>query len=219
MPRLFGRFYQQLLFQEMYSITDEQWAGMLGWGWFPFIWMTQEDRNKIIYFSFRSDEPKSLFEEVCENYKAVLKDRSKSWQRLALFQDHAAFIDKAVEHHLIGDYLSAIQVLYPRIEGIMRRLQLLNSPNSKPQQKTMAEAVVRNHDVYSLLLPVRFREYLIGFYFRAFNEATGDLPLSRNSVAHGTSLPTDYDFVKSSLGFMIFDQIFYFLGPTMASQP
>lgn len=219
MPRLFGRFHQQLLFQDMYSITDEQWDGMLSWGWFPFIWMTQEDRNKVIYFSTRSDEPKSVFEEVCQNYKDVLKDRSTSWQRLHFFQDHAAFIDKAVEHHLKGDYLSAIQVLYPRIEGIMRRLHLLTSPGSKPQQKTMAEAVVKNHDDYSLLLPARFREYLIGFYFRAFNETTGDLPLSRNSVAHGTSLPTDYDFVKSSLGFMICDQMFYFLGPTKESQP
>ena len=216
--RLFGRFHQQLLFQDMYSITDEQWDGMLAWGWFPFIWMTQEDRSKVIYFSIRSDEPKSLFEEVCENYKAALKDRSQSWQRLAFFQDHAAFIDKAVEHHMNSDYLSAIQVLYPRIEGIMRRLHLLTSPGSKPQQRTMADAVVKNHDDYSLLLPNRFREYLIDFYFRAFNEATGDLPLSRNSVAHGTSLPTDYDFVKSSLGFMICDQMFYFLGPTKEHQ-
>ena len=64
---------------------------------------------------------------------------------------------------------------------------------------------------YSLLLPHRLREYLLGFNFRAFNQATGDLPLSRHTVAHGASLPEDYDLVKASLVFMIFDQMFYYL--------
>jgi len=219
MPRLFGRFHQQLLFQDMYSITDEQWDGMLAWGWFPFIWMTQDDRKRIIHFSARVDKPQSVFDEVCTRFQAVVKDRSASWQRLSFFQDHKMFVDKAVEHYLRDDYLSSIQVLYPRIEGIMRRLHLLNQPGAKPHQKSMAEEIVKNHDDYSLLLPAQFRKYLLGFYFRAFNEATGDVPLSRNSVAHGTSLPSDYDFVKASLGFMICDQIFYFLCPTQNGQP
>lgn len=218
LPRLFGQLYRQLFFRELYSITEDQWSAMRNWCWFPFMWMTQEDRNKIICFSTRLDEPKQLFEEVCENYKAMLKERSQSWHLLASFNEHSSFIEKAVEHHLNGDYLSAIQVLYPRIEGIMRRLHLLNSPGSSVQQRTMVEAVVKGHDEYSILFPAQFRKYLNEFYFRAFNESTGDLPLSRNSVAHGTSLPSDYDFVKSSLGFMICDQIFFFLGP-LKGQP
>ena len=123
--------------------------------------MTQEDRNKIIQFSVRADEPTSLFDEVCQSFQTVLRDRAKSWKRLAFFEDHAAFIDKAVAHYLGGDYLSSIQVLYPRIEGIMRQLHLLNKPGSKPQQRTMVEALVADHSDYSLLLPARFREYLI----------------------------------------------------------
>lgn len=213
LPKLFGKFTQQLLFQEMYAITDDQWKAMLDWGWFPFIWMSQEDRGKIIHFSTRTVEPRSVFEDVCRKFGDHLEARSKSWQSLAIFQSHTEFIETAVKHHLSGDYLSSIQVLFPRIEGIMRRLHLLQSPGAKPQQRTMAEAVVKNHDDHSLLLPTRFKEYLIGFYFKAFDEAAGELPLSRNTVGHGTSLPQDYDLVKSSLGFFICDQLFYFLGP------
>lgn len=213
LPRLFARFHQQLLFQKLYSITDEQWNAMFAWGWFPFIWMSQEEREKIVLFSSRIDEPRSVFEEVCDKFKSQLEDRSMSWQKFVIFQDHAQFIEKAVEHHLKGDYLSSIQVLFPRIEGIMRQLYLLQSPGSKPQQRTMVEAVVKSHDDYSPLLPTRFKEYLINFYFRTFDEATSNLPLSRNTVGHGNSLPADYDLVKSSLGFMICDQLFYFLAP------
>lgn len=29
LPKLFGRFHQQLLFQDLYAITDDQWKAML----------------------------------------------------------------------------------------------------------------------------------------------------------------------------------------------
>jgi len=77
---------------------------MLEWGWFPFIWMTQDDRKKIIYFSTRVDKPESVFDEVCTRFQAVAKDRSASWQRLSFFQDHKVFVDKAVEHYFRDDY-------------------------------------------------------------------------------------------------------------------
>lgn len=216
-PKLFGRFHQYLLFQEMYSITEEQWAGMSEWGWFPFIWMKEDDRLKIIHFATRADEPRTLFEEVCRTFQSGLRQRIASWRRLPLLNEHSEFIERAADHYLSGDYLSAIQVLYPRLEGIMRKLHLLQRPGHKPQQKTMVETLVANQSDHSLLLPARFREYLLRFYFRAFDEASGDVPLSRNTVAHGTSLPQDYDFVKASLGFMICDQMFYFL--TAAANP
>src|SRR6266852_6158827 len=39
LPRLFGHFYARLLFQEMFSLTEDQWQRLMEWGWFPFIWM------------------------------------------------------------------------------------------------------------------------------------------------------------------------------------
>ena len=135
----------------------------------------------------------------------------ESWQTNELLKEHWTFIETGAERYLADDFISAIQVLYPRIEGIMRKLHLLRRPSERTQQRTMVEALVADKSDYSLLLPHRFREYLLGFYFRAFDQATGDTPLSRHTVAHGASLPEDYDLVKASLGFMICDQMFYYL--------
>ena len=211
MTKLFGKFYQHLLFQEMYSITDEQWIRMVEWGWFPFIWMNADERKKVINFSGRQTEPRQLFEEICRRYQSLLRQRMESWRANELLKEHWAFIEKGAERYLADDFISAIQVLYPRIEGVMRKLHLLRRPDERAQQRTMVEALVADKSDYSLLLPHRFREYLLGFYFRAFDQATGDTPLSRHTVAHGASLPEDYDLVKASLGFMIFDQMFYYL--------
>jgi len=213
LAKLFGRYHQHLLFQEMYSIRDDQWERMFEWGWFPFIWMTTDERKKVIHFSDRASEPKELFEEICKRFKTIVDSRINSWNTKGAFQSHKAFIDTAVKHYEIGDYLSAIQVLFPRIEGVMREIHLIKQPGQKAGQKSMVEALVSEQSDYSLLLPNRFRDYLLNFYFRAFNQSVGDVPLSRNSVAHGASLPEDYDFVKASLGFMILDQMFYYQLP------
>lgn len=209
--KLFGGFYRHLLFQDVYRITDQQWNRMIEWGWFPFTWMNNDDRAKVIAFSTRQQEPRSLFEEICRSYRAILPQRAEAWQKGNLFADHATFITTALRHYLADDYISSIQVLYPRIEGAMRKLHLLTRPSERTHQRNMVETLVADTDDLSLLLPQRFKAYLMGFYFRAFDEVAGSVPLSRHTVAHGASLPEDYDFVRASLGFMIFDQIFYFL--------
>lgn len=208
--KLFGKFHQHLLFQEMYSIRDDQWDRMFEWAWFPFIWMTTDERNKVIHFSERTTEPKVLFEEICERFQSILDSRIQSWTTKGIFEDHRAFIEKAAEHYKAGDYLSAIQVLFPRIEGVMRQIHLVKRPGERAGQRSMVETLVSDQSDYSLLLPSRFRDFLLNFYFRAFDQATGVVPLSRHTVAHGASLPEDYDFVRASLGFMILDQMFYY---------
>lgn len=212
MGKLLGRMMAELWFQEVYSIADDQWMRMIDWGWFPFIWMTDTDRTKVIGFSTREQEPRTILEEVCESYRSVLPERLDSWRKKGSLQEQMPFLEKSLEHYLAGDYLSCIQVLFPRIEGVMRKLHLLRCPEERASQSTMVNNLVASKSDYSLLLPARFKDYLLGFYFRSFDVQAGDIPLSRHSVAHGASLPEDYDFLKASLGFMILDQIFYYVG-------
>ena len=209
--KLFGTFHQHLLFQEMYSITDEQWARMIDWGWFPFIWMNTGERKRVIHFSDNEQEPRQIFENICHRFQSILHERMDWWRRNEVLNEHSAFIEKAAEHYHAKDYISSIQVLYPRIEGVMRNLRLIKQPDQGASQSSLVKILVATHADYSLLLPQRFQEYLLGFYFRSFDQATGEVPLSRHTVAHGASLPEDYDFVKASLGFMILDQMFYYL--------
>lgn len=94
----------------------------------------------------------------------------------------------------------------------MRSLHLLKA-GDKPKQQSMVKTLVDQRDPDSLLLPRRFQEYLLGFYFRGFDEVAKNVPLSRHSVAHGTSQAKDYDFIRATLGFLILDQIFFYLRP------
>ena len=208
MARVFGRFYQYLSFPELNHITDDQWDAMINWGWFPFVWMTTDDRKKLIGFSTRSQEPKQIFEEICEKFKALAPQKVASWKSLPIIgNDHGEFVDKADRAVSCRRLHSAISNLLPRLEDIMDTFLRSQKTGQKIKQGTMANALVANHDDYSLLLPARFRDYLQRFYFRDFDKDKGNRQLSRNSHGHGASLSSDYDFKRASVGFMILDQM------------
>lgn len=208
---LFGQFYARLLFQEIYSITEDQWQRMTEWGWFPFIWMSTSDRTKLIDWATQTRDPRPVLEEICNNFRKVIADRVESWRTNTLLSDHMEFIESAKQNYLAENYIGTIQVLFPRIEGVMRKLFALEKPNEKATQDKMVSNLVTNQFVHSVLLPNRFHQYVLEFFFRNFDEQAGKFPLSRHSVAHGTSLAADYDFVRASVGFMILDQIYYYL--------
>ncbi len=93
----------------------------------------------------------------------------------------------------------------------MRSLALTANPKAETGQGKMVDNLVANREENSLLLPGRFKQYLRKFYFRSFDFAKDELPLSRHTVSHGLSRATDYDLVNATTGFLIFDQLFYYL--------
>lgn len=209
--KLLGRQMCGMSFQELYSITDEQWSRMIGWGWFPFIGLSDADRGKIIAFSTREDEPREILREVCENYLSSITERLKSWHKKNILQDHIPFLESALKRLQDDDFIACISTLYPRIEGAMRSLTLIENSDEFTGQSTMVDNLAERREEYSLLLPSRFKQYLREFYFRSFNYVEGDLPLSRHTVGHGLSRAEDYDLENATLGFLIFDQMFYYL--------
>jgi hypothetical protein len=121
------------------------------------------------------------------------------------------FLVRAHERFEAGDYLSSVSLLLPRIEGVLRTLFVDENPDQPAGQGTMVSNLVENQYAHSLLLPNRFEEYLRRVYFRAFDQAAGDLGLSRNSHGHGVSRAEEYDFVRATVGFLTLDQIYYYL--------
>jgi hypothetical protein len=211
LPRLFGQLYAQLLFQEVYTLTEEQWRRLTEWGWFPFICLRDQDRKRLISWSSQERVPHPVFDEICQSFQPELERKLESWKADPLFDPHMGFLGHAKDSYLRGDYLGCISVLYPRIEGVLRTLFVQENPSGRPTQGSMVENLVENQYPHSVLLPHRFREYLIKVYFREFDQSAGSVPLSRHSVSHGIAAAQDYDFVKASLGFMTLDQVFYYL--------
>lgn len=211
LPRLFGHFFGRLLFQELYSMTEEQWQRLTEWGWFPFVGLQDADRRKLINWALQERQPHPVFEEICRNFRATLERRVEAWKGYELLTDHIDFIQNAMQAYFREDYMSCIQVLYPRIEGVIRTLFAQENPGQDATQGEMVTNLTENQFVHSLLLPDRFTNYLKKVYFRNFDQGAGVIPLSRNSISHGVSVARDYDFVKATIGFMILDQVFYFL--------
>jgi hypothetical protein len=210
LPAYFGHLYARLLFQELFSISEIQWTRLFSWGWFPFIGLSTEDRHKLLGWADTERDPTSALQEICKSFKTTLKDRIAAWQNKRDFAIHAPFINTALERYEAGDFISAISVLYFRIEGIMQALHLTVDASKRPSQKEMTNTLTGQLPPTSLLLPTKFKEYLTKHYFCPFDLTTGDVPFSRNTVGHGVADANEFTFVRATVAFLIIDQMAFF---------
>jgi hypothetical protein len=209
--RLFGHVYARLLFQEMYAITDAQWARLFEWGWFPFVGTRHDHRRQLLSWAATARYPAPLLEEICRTFTSDLDARLENWKGYELLERQMGFLAIARDRFRAGDHVSCISVLYPRIEGVMRSLYDQENPGHRAGQEEMVTNLVENQSLTSMLLPQRFRDYLRAVYFENFNLSSGEIPLSRHSHAHGVSQLGDYNLIRAAVGFMIVDQLFHYL--------
>jgi hypothetical protein len=209
----FGRVYGQLQFQEKTSLDEQQWKQLSEWGWFPFSCLTKSELREIGSWSRQNRFPPDVFTKICQNFKARLPSRVDNWMRRPELEVHKDFIHRAVEAYLKDDYLGTITFLYPRIEGLM-----WEKTKAWSKQTTLVENWVMDREPASLLLPARFKEYLLTVYFKKFDLLKNDVPLSRHTVGHGFSRASDYTFENATLTFMVFDQMYQFLPPMPPSE-
>jgi hypothetical protein len=204
----FGRVYGQLQFQEKTCLDEQQWKQLSEWGWFPFSCLTKSELREIGSWSRQARLPPDVFTKICQNFKARLPSRVENWKRRPELEAHKEFIDRAVDAYFKDDYLGTITFLYPRIEGVMWEKTKVWS-----KQATLVENWVKDREPTSLLLPARFKEFLLTVYFKKFDLPNNDVPLSRHTVGHGFSRASDYTFESATLTFMVFDQMYQFLPP------
>jgi hypothetical protein len=212
-PSRFGRVYGQLQFQEKTNLDEQQWKQLSEWGWFPFSCLTKSELREIGSWSRQNRFPPDVFTKICQNFKARLLSRVENWKRRPELDVHKDFIDRAVEAYLKDDYLGTITFLYPRIEGLM-----WEKTKAWSKQTTLVEIWVKDQEPASLLLPARFKEYLLTVYFKKFDLPKNEVPLSRHTVGHGFSRASDYTFENATLTFMVFDQMYQFLPPMSPSE-
>jgi len=211
---LFAKFYTVMLFKELFHLDDSILKEMYEEGWFPFVRILggrfenlyKDYQNK---FLSRPNE-KAIFDRFDSN---TLQEMLASWLRKDLFQPHKAFLERGIERYEAGDYVSAISILFPRIEGMLTHIYLGQEGRATPANlvNNLWENVSEKCLNTSLFLPDRFREYLKTFYFANFDLETGELDLSRHTVAHGVARQEDFNQVKALQGILTIDQLFYYL--------
>ena len=157
-----------------------------------------------------------LLTKIADEVRGALPKLKEKCATNQILASQLSFIETSIEHFQKADYISSISVLYPRLEGIMRAHHLLLSrPNTKASQGNLADSLISvgagSRHSLSLLLPDRFREFLAEVYFKDFNP-TCPGGISRHTVSHGVAPSTDYNLKGAILGFLILDQISFFLG-------
>jgi len=97
---------------------------------------------------------------------------------------------------------------------VLRSFHLLRNPDNRISQQSLADVAIAQSEpasrLNSLLLPKRFEQYIVDVYFANF-DPQGDIPLSRNSVAHGVADPAEFSLKGATLGFLALNQLSMYL--------
>lgn len=210
---LLGQLYAYLMLQNRIKIPEDVWEKMFTQDWFPFISLSSSLINEMKAYATAGWEIDDLLPKITEEVKQPLNDWLEKWSTKSLYKGHIELIRKAAERFLASDHHSAISILYLRIEGILRdyyRLHGVEKPSQERLVKTAVQADLSADRTKLPLLPDKFLRYLLEVYFRDFDP---DQPegLSRNTIAHGEASPEAFSEKGSVIGFLILDQLFYFV--------
>ena len=138
-----------------------------------------------------------------------------TWITNQLFKKRESFLKKGIDEYIEKDYISAIHVLYPCIEGVLQDLSydvdLKGDSGEKLTTKLILYLKSKNPET-RLLLPDNFKEYLINSYFTKFDRKAEEIDLSRHSLAHGAATDEgDFTQVKALQTILILDQLSFYM--------
>jgi hypothetical protein len=208
-----GQYYSYLNFQHLFKISESEWNAFFDQSWFPFVSLKDETIKRMISFIRNNWNIDDFLDDIANEVSEMAPSMLSRWKNNKSIEPHFDLLSHALERYLQSDYKSAVSIIYPRIEGIMRSLHnSLQSPN-KTNQRGLVTTVIdaRKHEYheYSSLLPNMFQQFMEKVYFANFDATAA--PLSRNSVAHGVASSEEFSLKSSLIGILIIDQIFFYL--------
>lgn len=212
--RTLATYFEYLLFNEIYSIEESLWDQVYSLGWFPFISIIDQKFERLLD-RIGDNRPiekteQSIIESFDENKLNQILTRL---EKQSFLKQHIAFIRVGIERYLDGDYISAINNIWPRVEGILQ-LAFTNKKKSLNQDallENMSEVVANDLVSPSIFFPQQFRDYLRKFYFKNYSIKNKQFSVSRHSIGHGVSDASEYDQKRALLGILMVDQLSYYL--------
>lgn len=214
--KILGHYYNYLLFQGLFKITEEEWKGLFKQQWFPFVSLKKETTFEILNYLRAGWDIDDLLEKIEAEANNLLDLMLERWGKHSLFADHLPLLEKGIERYRSEDHISCTAIIYPRIEGIIRTVHQKIKPDEKATQKNLVDSLDKARSVkkekYSRLLPQKFVEYIEQVYFANFSPGKPS-PVSRNTVSHGVASAKDFSLKAATIGLLIIDQIYYHLPP------
>jgi len=208
-----GQFYSYLMFQSRFKIKEQEWKFLFDGQWFPFVSLKEATIRKLISQAANGWSLDDLTAAIADEVRDISSRFLARWKTAPSFNDHLPVFEKALDHYLKGDSLSAATMLYPRIEGLLRSHQRHTDPGEKPSQKGLSGSAMKKAETErhgrTPLLPSKFREYLETVYFAAFNPSDPKIKVNRNSVGHGVASPEEFSIKATTIALLILDQLWY----------
>ena len=184
-------------------------------GWFPFIRIYGENFTKLLEATFKNEDTQAIEEKIIFFFTPEkITYICDQWMNNSIFKEHEVIIRQGIERYNAGDYVSAIHILTPRAEGLLRYLYAKNQkkkPNTKDLRELLKTSIQGDKVNIYTFLPLDFDEYLRTVYFRDFDVSGQKLDHSRHSTAHGVTDPNEMNQKNAFKMIMIFDQIFYYI--------
>ncbi|ODB44942.1 hypothetical protein BB427_00700 [Pseudoalteromonas sp. BMB] len=206
--------YSRALFYEVYDITEEQWNLVISSGWFPFAYTNYQNQQLLIQHILLSWDYSKLLTEINTDFCAdstrwLTSLFSKSAHSL---NKHQGRVERALDFHLSGDYDSAVHLMYPRLESVLRDDFLMHNTDKGGRRQTAISEHIATHITeksysVSLYFPEQFCSFLKSIFFQDFDPHSDLNPVSRNSISHGAIAEDLIGMKESLMGFLIFDQI------------
>jgi hypothetical protein len=211
--RFLGQAYCHVLFQERFSLSDDDWTALFASKWFPFAGLRDDTINDLIAHVRAGWGAAEVVPRVAAELNERLPQTLESWRALSVFGDHVPILERAVERFQQHDYASCTALLFPRIEGILRTNHARIAAPSKPTPENLIRSAVATkiEREKSLLHARRFAQYLTEVFFANFNPEEREIALSRHSVAHGVADAAAFNQESALLAILVVNQLFYML--------
>jgi hypothetical protein len=205
-----GRCWTYVFHRQRLGISDSEWSLLFEQEWFPFI-LIPAAKIDLMLGLLRAGKP---IDAALDDIAAAVEPRLKNLAaqiRWTGLMEHRPFFEKAVEHYFASDWISAISVLSPRIEGVIR--SLTGHGASRAGHKELVASVVEAGEARlsptSPILAGKFKLYLNATFFAPFSaEEPGGA--TRHPVTHGIAPANAFDRKHALLCFLIFHQLTFF---------
>jgi hypothetical protein len=211
-----GSFYTYLTFKKFHKIGSEAWKGFLKENWFPFSALKVKTIESMIDYVKNGWSIDELIETINSDLLEFLEGRLPKWIESEEINAYAQFLQIALDRHKNDDYVSSASILYPQIEGLIRKNLIKANPTAQGRKQGvlvehLTESTLKKLTSLTTFFPEKFKDYLEENYFKDFTPSNLDNDISRHSVAHAASSVDKYDKKASLLGLLIFCQIAEYL--------
>ena len=151
--------------------------------------------------------------------KAVGKEVEELAEGSELFRQHAGALKIGFRHFARGDSFSAASILYPAVEGILRRHYASRNSQNYPRQARLIEDAKRagrtGRHAYCLLLIERFDAYLCQVIFADFDWKNPS-GVTRHTIGHGVVEPDQCDEICVARVVLTIHHLLFSLSPPVS---